>query len=179
LTILFGKRTRPLVAPVTLSTVAAPAVVGIAAGPSQAATRPGWADTSSLSVRIHLLDSSAGQHYATVILINRTHKTVRAQGYVGLKLLNSHDTDVTTRVVRDPGRAVLLTLKPGQSAYTRLHWGDVPATGEPTKAKNPTRLEVTPPNSYRHLTTTWKGGEVLQKGRINNTPLVKGTGQSY
>ncbi|WP_373311976.1 DUF4232 domain-containing protein [Streptomyces aurantiogriseus] len=79
-----------------------------------------------------------------------------------------------------PGRAELITLKPGQSAYTRLHWGDVPAAGEPTKAEqNPTRLEVTPPDSVHHLNTAWKLGEVLQKGRIDITPLAKGTGPTF
>ncbi|WP_449342260.1 DUF4232 domain-containing protein [Streptomyces aurantiogriseus] len=74
----------------------------------------------------------------------------------------------------------MITLKPGQSAYTRLHWGDVPAAGEPTKAEqNPTRLEVTPPDSVHHLNTAWKLGEVLQKGRIDITPLAKGTGPTF
>jgi len=55
--------------------------------------------------------------------------------------------------------------------------GSGTAAGEPTKAeKNPTLLEVTPPDSRRHLNTAWKLGEVLQKGRIDITPLAKGTG---
>ncbi|CAM5615203.1 DUF4232 domain-containing protein [Streptomyces aurantiogriseus] len=77
------------------------ALIGVTAGTSQAATRPGWADTSSLSVRVHGLASGAGQRYATVILTHKTHKTVRTEGYVGLQLLNSHGKDVPTRVVRD------------------------------------------------------------------------------
>ncbi|GGZ02872.1 hypothetical protein GCM10010300_53570 [Streptomyces olivaceoviridis] len=177
---LFGKRTRRtrlFVAPAALSAVT---LIGIAAGPSQAATRPGWADTSSLSVRVHALDSGAGQRYATVILTNKTHKTVRTQGYVGLQLLDPHGKDVPTHVVRDRGRAEPITLKPGQSAYTRLHWGAVAGAGEPTKAeKDPTRLEVTPPDSRHHLNTAWKLGEVLQKGRIDITPLAKGTGPRF
>lgn len=175
---LFRKHTRrPLVAPVALSALSAVALIGITAGPSQAATRPAWADTSSLSVRVHGLNSGAGQRYATVILTNKTHRAVRTQGYVGLQLLDSHGRNVTTRVVRDHGKVGAITLGPGQSAYTRLHWGAVPAAGEPTKAeKNPARLEVTPPDAYRHLNTAWKLGEVLQKGRIDITPLVKGTG---
>ncbi|MFF5500058.1 DUF4232 domain-containing protein [Streptomyces aquilus] len=176
----FSRRTHRIVTPAALSAVAAAALIGITASPSQAATRPGWADTSSLSVRVHALDSGAGQRYATVILTNKTHKTVRTEGYVGLQLLNSHNKDVTTHVVRDRGRVVLITLKPGQSAYTRLHWGAVPAAGEPTKGEeNPTRLEVTPPDSYHHLNSAWKLGEVLQKGRIDITPLAKGTGPKF
>ncbi|MGW0514288.1 DUF4232 domain-containing protein [Streptomyces olivaceoviridis] len=180
---LFGKRTRRtrlLVAPAALSALSAVALIGVAAGPSQAATRPGWADTSALSVRVHALDSGAGQRYATVILTNKTHKTVRTQGYVGLQLLDAHGKDVPTHVVRDRGRAEPITLKPGQSAYTRLHWGVVAGAGEPTKAeKDPTRLEVTPPDSRSHLNTAWKLGEVLQKGRIDITPLAKGTGPRF
>lgn len=173
-------RIHRLVTPAALSALAAAALVGITAAPSQAATRPGWADTSSLSVRVHALDSGAGQRYATVILTNKTHKTVRTEGYVGLQLLNSRGKDVPTHVVRDEGRTPLITLKPGQSAYTRLHWAAVPAAGEPTKAeKNPTRLEVTPPDSRHHLNTTWKLGEVLQKGRIDITALAKGTGPTF
>jgi hypothetical protein len=176
----FSRRTHRIVTPAALSAVAAAALIGITAAPSQAATRPGWADTSSLSVRVHALDAGAGQRYATVILTNKTHKTVRTEGYVGLQLLNSHSKDVTTHVVRDRGRVVLITLKPGQSAYTRLHWAAVPAAGEPTKAeKNPTWLEVTPPDSYHHLNTAWKLGDVLQKGRIDITPLAKGTGPKF
>ncbi|MFI1838983.1 DUF4232 domain-containing protein [Streptomyces olivaceoviridis] len=180
---LFGKRTRRtrlLVAPAALSALSAVALIGVAAGSSQAATRPGWADTSALSVRVHALDSGAGQRYATVILTNKTHKTVRTQGYVGLQLLDAHGKDVPTHVVRDRGRAEPITLKPGQSAYTRLHWGVVAGVGEPTKAeKDPTRLEVTPPDSRSHLNTAWKLGEVLQKGRIDITPLAKGTGPRF
>ncbi|GGR08492.1 hypothetical protein GCM10010251_25130 [Streptomyces aurantiogriseus] len=56
----------------------------------------------------------------------------------------------------------------------------MPAAGEPTKAEqNPTRLEVTPPDSVHHLNTAWKLGEVLQKGRIDITPLAKGTGPTF
>ncbi|MFE1197451.1 DUF4232 domain-containing protein [Streptomyces olivaceoviridis] len=180
---LFGKRTRRtrlLVAPAALSALSAVALIGVAAGPSQAAARPGWADTSALSVRVHALDSGAGQRYATVILTNKTHKTVRTQGYVGLQLLDAHGKDVPTHVVRDRGRAEPITLKPGQSAYTRLHWGVVAGAGEPTKAeKDPTRLEVTPPDFRGHLNTAWKLGEVLQKGRIDITPLAKGTGPRF
>ncbi|KUN18826.1 hypothetical protein AQJ23_39555 [Streptomyces antibioticus] len=176
----FSGRAHPIVTPAALSAVAAAALIGITAGPSQAAARPVWADTSSLSVRVHALDAGAGQRYATVILTNKTHKTVETEGYVGLQLLNSRNRDVPTRVVRDRGRVVLITLKPGQSAYTRLHWGAVPAAGEPTKAeKNPTALEVTPPDSRHHLNTAWKLGEVLQKGRIGISPLAKGTGPKF
>ncbi|MFE9608499.1 DUF4232 domain-containing protein [Streptomyces sp. NPDC006012] len=178
---LTGKRTRRLAIPAAaLAAASAVALVGIAAGASQAATRPGWADTSSLSVRVHSLNPGAGQHYASVVLTNKTHKTIRTQGYVGLQLLNAHGKNVTTHVVRDRGNAALITLKPGQSAYTRLHWAAVPGDGEPTKAeKNPTKIEVTPPDSRHHLTTAWKLGDVLQKGRIDVTPLAKGTGPKY
>ncbi|CAM5326279.1 DUF4232 domain-containing protein [Streptomyces canarius] len=177
---LLGRRTLHLLTPVALSALSAVALIGITAGPSQAATRSGWADTSSLSVCVHGLDSGAGQRYATVVLMIKTHKTVRTQGYAGLQLLNSRGRDVPTQVVRDRGRAELITLKPVQSAYTRLHWADVPAAGGPTKAeKHPTRLEVTPPDSLHHLDTPWKLGDVLQKGRIDITPLVKGTGPAF
>lgn len=169
-----------------LAAASALALVGLTAGVSQAAVasqsrttaaRPAWADTSSLSVRIHALDPGAGQRYASVVLTNKTHKTVRTQGYVGLQLLNSHGKNVTTHVVRDSGHTPLITLKPGQSVHTTLHWTVVGAKGEPTKAeKNPTRVEVTPPDSRHHLTTAWKLGDVLQKGRIDITPLAKGSG---
>ncbi|MFF4748537.1 DUF4232 domain-containing protein [Streptomyces sp. NPDC002514] len=178
---LTGKRTRRLATPaLALTAASAVALVGLAAGTSQAATRPGWADTDSLSVRIHALNPGAGQHYAAVVLTNKTHKTIRTQGYVGLQLLDAHGKDVTTHVVRDHGNTARITLKPGQSAYTRLHWTVVPGAGEPTRAeKNPTKIEVTPPDSRHHLTTAWKMGEVLQKGRIDITPLAKGTGPKY
>ncbi|MEU9332069.1 DUF4232 domain-containing protein [Streptomyces sp. NPDC048290] len=173
-----GRRaTRRLAIPIALTTVSAVALTGLAAAPSLAASRPGWADTDSLTVRVHALSPGAGQRYAAVILTNKTDTSVRTQGYVGLQLLNAHGGKVTTQVVRDPGSTPQLTLKPGQSVYTVLHWTVVPATGEPTKAeKNPTRLEVTPPDSYRHLTTAWTLGEVLQHGRIDITPLAMGTG---
>jgi hypothetical protein len=177
---LTGKRTRRLATPLTLTAASAVALVGLAAGTSQAATQPPWADTSSLSVRIHALNSAAGNHYASVVLTNKTRHTVRTEGYVGLQLLNSRNKDVTTHVVRDRGHVAPITLKPGQSAYTRLHWSVVPGHGEPTSAeKNPSKLEVTPPDSRNHLTTTWKLGDVLQKGRIDITPLAQGSGPKY
>jgi len=175
-----SKRTRHLAAPIALTAVTALTVVGLTAGTSQAATRPAWADTSSLSVKVRPLDPAAGNRYAVVVLTNKTDKSVRTQGYIGMQLLNAQGKDVTTHVVRDSGHAAELTLKPGQSVYTRLHWAAVPGAGEPTKAEqNPTKVEVTPPDSRHHLTTTWKLGEVLQKGRIDVTPLAKGTGPKY
>lgn len=172
-----GKRTRFLALPLALSTVATAAVVGLTTAPAQAATRPGWADTTSLSVHVRGLSPGAGQRYAAVVLTNKTDSAVRTEGYVGLQLRNARGEAVPTKVVRDPGRTPQLTLKPGQSVYTLLHWTVVPADGEPTKAeRNPTRLEVTPPDAHRHLTTAWTLGEVLQHGRIDVTPLAKGTG---
>ncbi|MEU0950714.1 DUF4232 domain-containing protein [Streptomyces canus] len=172
-----------------IAAASAMALVGLTAGVSQASTasqartlvaQTSWADTGDLKVQIHALNAGAGQRYASVVLTNKSRKSVRTQGYVGLQLLNSAGKNVTTHVVRDPGHPKLITLKPGQSAYTELHWSVVGAKGEPTKAeKNPAKLEVTPPDSRHHLTTSWKLGEVLQKGRIDVTPLAKGTGPTH
>ncbi|MEV7077926.1 hypothetical protein AB0N88_05180 [Streptomyces sp. NPDC093516] len=56
---LFGKHTQRLTTPAALSAVSAVALIGLAAGPSQAASKPAWADTTSLSVRVHGLDAGA------------------------------------------------------------------------------------------------------------------------
>jgi len=141
---------------------------------------PDRCHTADLAARLRALDSAAGQRYAALVLINRSTSTCRVYGYGGVQLLDAARRPLPTEQVRDrlsPPR--LVSLRPGATAYSRLHWGVVPSgtesqTGpcEPT----PSYLLVTPPDETQPITVAWSYGMVCQRGRIEQTAYAPGTG---
>jgi hypothetical protein len=114
-------------------------------------------------------------------LTNTGSTSCRLQGFVGLQLLGANGGKLPTDVVRDHsgGSAELLTLAAHGTVWTRLHWGAVPSGKEPVSGAcegTPHKTEVTPPDSYTHLTVNWGFGAVCEGGRIEVLPLAAGHG---
>ncbi len=153
--------------------------------PTDTATRPaqaalGRCHTADLAARLRGLDSAAGNRYAAIVLTNRSTRTCRIYGYGGIGLLDANRRPVPTRQVRDPAAPPrLITLAPGASVYSRLHWGAVPAIGDnQTGPCQPQAryLLVTPPDETRSITVRWPFDLVCQRGRIDQTAYAAGTG---
>ena len=120
----------------------------------------------------------AGQRYAILVLTNASAVPCRVFGYPGLQLASASSQPIATKVVRIAETAPLVTLAPGQDAYTQLHWTIVPAGDESatTCEPLPSVLLVIPPDETAALRTSWLGGSVCQHGMIDVTPFKPGTG---
>lgn len=133
--------------------------------------------TNDLKALIEQGSPGAGQRYAMLVLTNDSQHSCRTYGYVGMQLLGRTGGALATNVVRDHSlTAQRIVLEPGAQAYAQLHWSVVPGTGDSGAPcfSGPTRVEITPPNSYTHLTIRWAGGTVCEHGRIDVQPLVIG-----
>ena len=135
---------------------------------------PGRCHTGDLSVHLTRTDSGAGNRYAGLVLTNTASRTCTLYGYVGVGLLGPGGP-MPTNLVRDPGPRRHLTVAPGESAVTSLHWTAIPSVDEGTHCSRSTAIEVTPPDETAQRTTEWPGGEVCGHGRIDTVPLVKGS----
>jgi hypothetical protein len=150
-------------------------------GGGHSAARAGWCTTGHLTAALRGLSPGAGQRYAVLTLTNTGSSSCRLQGFVGLQLLGANGGKLPTDVVRDHsgGAAKLLTLAAHGTVYARLHWGAVPSGKEPVSGAcegTPHKTEVTPPDSYTHLTVNWGFGAVCEGGRIEVLPLAAGHG---
>lgn len=136
--------------------------------------------TSMLSAALRAAGPAAGNRYAFLTLTNRSAAPCRVYGYVGLGLIGSDGRPLATQVVRlAPPQPASITLRPGGSAYTRLHWSVVAGPGEPQHGPcrpAPGQVWVTPPDERSHLTIAWSLGEVCGSGRVSTTPLTAGSG---
>ena len=142
------------------------------------AQRPGRCHTSMLSAVVTLGNPGAGQRYAFLVLTNTSGVTCQVSGYPGMQLANASSQPIVTKVSRVAATPRLVTLTPGQRAYTLLHWTIVPGTSETpaTCEPVPSVLLVTPPDETATLRTSWPGGNVCQHGMIDVTPFKPGTG---
>lgn len=120
-------------------------------------------------------DAGAGQRYAGVVLTNTSGGGCTVYGYIGVALGGPHGP-VPTHLIRDPGARDHITLSPGDSAATSLHWSAVPDTGEgPYCGARTTRIEVTPPDETTQRSASWPYGGVCGHGELHTVPLVPGT----
>jgi Protein of unknown function (DUF4232) len=144
--------------------------------PLSAASTPACG-TGALEAKIEQGSPGAGQRYAMLVLTNDSQHSCSTYGYVGMQLLSRAGGALVTNVVRDHSlTAQRIVLEPGAQAYSQLHWSVVPGTGDSGAPcfSAPARVEITPPNSYTHLTIRWAGGTVCEHGRIDVQPLVIG-----
>jgi hypothetical protein len=66
-----------------------------------------------------------------------------------------------------PGQPV--TIKPGATAVSRLHWGAVTSTGDSQSGQcqpTPSVLTVIPPDEHTALRIRWTLGPVCDRGRL-------------
>lgn len=145
-----------------------------------AAGRPARCHTGQLSGRVRMLDAAAGNRYAALILTNTSSTPCRTFGFVGLQLTAADGAKLPTSVVREtrPGPRSI-TVSPGKSAWTRIHWTVASAAGEPAGGQcepQPSRLLVIPPDERTQLTAKWPSGSVCDRGKFFVTALSPGTG---
>jgi Domain of unknown function (DUF4232) len=159
-----------------------PAPTLVTAAPTTPAG-PGRCRTADLTAGLHDLDPGAGQRYEVLVFTNRSTSSYRVYGYGGIQLLDAARHPLPTRQIRSryaPPR--LVTLRPGASAYSMLHWTVVPDDAEgltwPCEPE-PSYLLVTPPDETQPITVVWSAGSVCQHGSIGQTAYVAGTGPTY
>ena len=139
--------------------------------------------TSDLSASLRPLNSGAGQRYAALSLTNRSGHVCQVYGYVGMLLLDGNGTPLPTDVVRNanPGPQIV-SLAPGQSAFTLLHWTVVAGPGESQTAQcepQPVYVEITPPDETTQLVVGWNMQFVCLHGRIDVHGLAPGSGPAF
>ncbi|MDT0265746.1 DUF4232 domain-containing protein [Streptomyces sp. DSM 44915] len=150
------------------------------AGDQEAANAADWCATEALAAALTPLEAAAGNRYAALVLTNTTDASCRTQGWPGLELTANDGTALPTTTVRDdsqePGQ---LTLAPGESAWTQLHWTVVPGevdTADGGCGPEPAELRVIPPDTYDATPADWELGAVCGAGRIEALPLAAGDG---
>jgi hypothetical protein len=134
--------------------------------------------TVDLSAQLKAGSPGAGQRYATVVLTNVSGHTCTVTGYGGLGLLGAPGQGVPTDLRRVPTPApATVSLAPGASARSLLHWTVIPATDEPGTVCEPTAVTVvvTPPDQTTAALRPWTFGPVCQHGRIDQNAYVAGS----
>jgi hypothetical protein len=133
-----------------------------------------------LALAVQQTRPGGGNRYAILTLTNRSSRTCPLTGFPELQLLDASHRPLPTTAVRDqqqPSQPV--SLAPGASAFTTLHWGLVPGDGEPQTTQcepTPAFLAVTPPDESTQLVIAWTYGPVCQHGRIDLPAVAPGTG---
>jgi Domain of unknown function (DUF4232) len=164
--------------------LAAAVVLGLGtlgmAGVSAAGAATGVAQchTADLSGQLKPGSPGAGQRYATVVLTNTSGHTCTIGGYGGLGLLGAPREGVPTDLRRVASPApTTVTLAPGGSARSLLHWTVIAAVDEPgaTCEPTPATVVVTPPNQTTALLQPWTFGPVCQHGLIWQNAYVAGS----
>jgi Protein of unknown function (DUF4232) len=153
-------------------------VVGFAVPSASGATgATAQCSTADLAAQLKAGSPGAGQRYATIVLTNTSGRTCTVGGYGGLALLGAPGQGVPTDLRRAPSPApTTVTLGPGASARSLLHWTviqavDEGATCEPTAVT----VVVTPPNQTTAALQPWTFGPVCQHGRIDQNAYVAGS----
>jgi hypothetical protein len=134
--------------------------------------------TSELTGSLTGADAGAGQRYLTLVLRNTGGETCTIDGYGGVGLVDARGAALPTDQIRVASPApALLTLRPGASASSVLHWTVVPGSGDaqtgdcqPTAAT----LRVIPPDETDALSVAWTGGPVCQGGTLQQQAYTAG-----
>jgi hypothetical protein len=154
-------------------------VVGLAIPPASGATgAPPQCSTADLAAQLTAGSPGAGQRYATIVLTNTSGRTCTVHGYGGMALLGAPAQGVPTDLRRNASPAPgTVTLAPGASARSLLHWTVVPAGDENASVCEPTAVTtvVTPPNQTTSALRPWTFGVVCQHGRIDQSAYVAGS----
>ena len=115
----------------------------------------------------------AGQRYATLVLRNTGDVACTIHGYGGVGLVDGDGAALPTHQVRrsDPAPTTV-TLQPGDTASSQLHWGAVPGPGDSSTGDcqpTPATLRVIPPDETDPLSVPWTQGPVCVGGTIEQT----------
>jgi hypothetical protein len=166
-------------------------LVLVAGGNSSPAQKPPVAASvsrclvSQLTVTPGEAGAAAGSIGQVAHFENVSHTACTLYGYPGMQLLGAAGEPLATEVHRGasstvPARAVrAVDLLPGKQASFDLGYADATGYGN-EHCPTSTRVEVTPPNDYGHLTIAWKlqpyGGDIphLECGEIAVSPVFAG-----
>jgi hypothetical protein len=163
----------------TAVTALALGVVGFAVAPASGATgATPQCSTPDLAAQLKGGGAAAGQRYATIVLTNTSGRTCTVHGYGGMALLGAPGQGVPTDLRRNASPApTTVTVVPGGSARSLLHWAVVPATNENQMVCEPTAVTtvVTPPNQTTAALRPWTFGPVCQHGQIFQNAYVPGS----
>jgi hypothetical protein len=136
--------------------------------------------TSDLWAVFQPLGAAAGNQYGKILLTNHSGSSCTVYGYGGISLTSSSGASVPSRQIRDTSTPpVQITLRPGDHAYSQLHWSDVSGPGESsTRACEPSAsgLQVIPPDETRALDAHWPGSPACEHGQIRQGAYRAGTG---
>jgi len=157
---------------------------GDSSGGSPAATTTSGGSTGTARCRTADLAGSlqpgspgAGQRYATVVLRNTSARTCTIKGYGGVGLVDASGAALPTHQNRVSPAPKAVTLKPGSSASSQLHWGAIPGPGDATSGDcqpTPAALQVIPPDETTALSIPWSQGPVCEGGTLDQQPYAAG-----
>ena len=79
--------------------------------------------TADLSGRLGFIQGGAGTRFGPLVLKDRSSHACTLFGYIGGQLYDAAGRPIPTRIVRDHSRPEhTVTVAPGHSAFTDLHW---------------------------------------------------------
>lgn len=142
-----------------------------------------WCTTAALEPSLHSLESAAGNRYTALVLANTSGTACRTQGWPGLQLTGTNGEALPTDAVRDRSRSPRqLTLAPGESAWSRLHWSIVAGEEDPADGRcpSPAAVRITPPDQHTPDSAKWNDlGSICGGGKIDVLPLGPGSGPEH
>lgn len=145
-----------------------------------AAASPPQCRTTQFAARISGSIAGLGHRGVVLILTNRSSRSCRTRGYVGLLRLDAHHRPLPTVVHRGSGylfespQPRTLLLSPGESVSAGVEWLDASGPTDPPDCPVAGRfLEVTPPNQRSHLMIHANTGD-CDAGFMSTTALQLG-----
>jgi hypothetical protein len=155
------------------STTAAGATTSARPAPTTAPTDR--CHTGELTGSLGPETAGAGQRYATLLLRNTGGRTCTVHGFGGLGLAGAGGAALPTKQARVGGPATTVSLGPGATARSDLHWGAVNGPGDAPAGDcqpTPTALRVIPPDETDALSVAWTFGPVCEGGTIEQHPYT-------
>lgn len=175
---------------IALMVVLTAATLGLLILDGNAATLPSASSaprclTSQLTVKPGSPEGAAGSIGEVVHFENVSRTRCELEGYPGLLMLGANGRPLATDVHRGSSVTVasrpvaLVVLAPAGEASFDIGYADSTGFGN-ERCPTSTRVEVTPPNDYGHLTIAWRlqpyGGNIphLRCGEITVSPVYAG-----
>lgn len=141
---------------------AAPA---LARGPVPGAeTDPGGCSPAQLDVRLDRIDPGAGNRYAPLVFTNRSGAGCTLRGHPALVMLDASGDPLPDGEPVAEGPEETVTLEPGGSARSVLHW-----TVTADDCPDASALRVAPPGQDTVTTLDFPAGRVC--GGLDVTPV--------
>ena len=130
--------------------------------------RPGTprCHTADLALEVGQADSATGHTGLNLALVNRSAHRCRIYGYGGVQMLDTAGTALHTLQERSGPRPGLVTLRPGDRAYSALTWLHSP---DAQPCSNAAFLQVIPPDETDPIRARFAYG-VCGNGVLSQRP---------